>query len=175
MGSVSESIYGFTVDIFALHYHRICNICTNWNRRKEDEWERYSCMYLYAYMYVRSCDSWPEKTHFHPAGGRDVIECDLFNQTCSMEQILVRKILAIWTLLWPFGPVRIDAHVMQTIVDYMQRNVSRGQQYVSISWHPLGTRGAVAAARTTKIKYKSKWHGKAYTWHQFLYLKPQTA
>lgn len=70
---------------------------------------------------------------FSSSWGRDVIECDLFNQTCSMEQILVRKILAIWTLLWPFGPVRIDAHVMQTIVDYMQRNVSRGQQYVSIS------------------------------------------
>lgn len=60
-----------------------------------------------------------------------VIECDLFNQTCSMEPILVRKILAIWILQWPFGPVRIDAHVMSTIVDYLQRNVLRGQQYVS--------------------------------------------
>lgn len=129
----------------------------------KNEWEKYSYMYLFAYMYVRSCDSWPEKIYFHQAG---VIECDLFNQTCSMEPILVRKILAIWILQWPFGPVRIDAHVMSTIVDYLQRNVSRGQQYVSnciraSSWHPLGTRGAVAAARTTKEKLQKEmaWHG----------------
>lgn len=35
----------------------------------KNEGEIYSCMYFYAYTYVCSCDSWPEKTYFHPVGG----------------------------------------------------------------------------------------------------------